>query len=52
MLMLPAQATKMDDGLLTACEVTQLKLDAEWAIVSPTIRSPLRSADHGIEWLI
>jgi len=51
MLILPAQATKKDDGLLTACEVTQLKLDAEWVIVSPTIRLPLSIADC-IEWLI
>jgi CHAT domain-containing protein/Tfp pilus assembly protein PilF len=30
----PAQPTEDDDGLLTASEVTQLKLDADWVVLS------------------
>ena len=30
----PEQATERDDGLLTASEITQLKLDADWVILS------------------
>ena len=30
----PAQASEEDDGLLTASEVAQLKLDADWAVLS------------------
>jgi CHAT domain-containing protein len=30
----PDQATEEDDGLLTASEVTPLKLDADWVIMS------------------
>ncbi len=30
----PEKATEMDDGLLTASEVAQLKLDADWVILS------------------
>ncbi|MBL6945966.1 MAG: CHAT domain-containing protein [Rhodospirillales bacterium] len=30
----PAKGTKRDDGLLTASEVAQLKLDADWTILS------------------
>ena len=30
----PQQGTEQDDGLLTASEVAQLKLDAEWVILS------------------
>jgi CHAT domain-containing protein len=30
----PEQATEEDDGLLTASEITQLKLDADWVILS------------------
>jgi CHAT domain-containing protein len=30
----PRQGTEHDDGLLTASEVAQLKLDAEWVILS------------------
>jgi CHAT domain-containing protein/tetratricopeptide (TPR) repeat protein len=30
----PAQASEEDDGLLTASEVAQLKLDADWVILS------------------
>ena len=30
----PAEATEEDDGLLTASEVSQLKLDADWVIMS------------------
>jgi CHAT domain-containing protein/tetratricopeptide (TPR) repeat protein len=33
-LSLPLQPTTLDDGLLTASEVTQLKLDAEWVVLS------------------
>ena len=32
--MSPATATEVDDGLLTASEVTTLKLDADWVILS------------------
>ena len=31
---LPAKATPLDDGLLTASEVTTLKLDADWLVMS------------------
>jgi hypothetical protein len=34
MLTPPSEATADDDGLLTASEVTQLKLDADWVIMS------------------
>ncbi len=34
MLTPPAQASEEDDGLLTASEVTQLKLDADWVVLS------------------
>ena len=34
MLTPPATATADDDGLLTASEVTQLKLDADWVVLS------------------
>jgi CHAT domain-containing protein len=30
----PAQASEEDDGLLTASEVAQLKLDADWVVLS------------------
>jgi hypothetical protein len=30
----PAQATEADDGLLTASEVTELKLNADWVVLS------------------
>ncbi len=33
-LTLPAQPTSLDDGLLTASEVAQLKLNADWAVLS------------------
>ena len=33
-LTLPAQATEEDDGLLTASEVAQLKLNADWVVLS------------------
>jgi CHAT domain-containing protein len=33
-LTLPAQATEIDDGLLTASEVAQLKLNADWVVLS------------------
>ncbi len=34
MLSLPDKPTELDDGLLTATEVAQLKLDAEWIVLS------------------
>ena len=34
MLTPPAQASEDDDGLLTASEVAQLKLDADWVVMS------------------
>ncbi len=34
MLTPPAKGTEQDDGLLTASEVAQLKLDADWVILS------------------
>ena len=34
MLTPPDKATDEDDGLLTASEVTQLKLDADWVVLS------------------
>lgn len=33
-LSLPVMATELDDGLLTATEVAQLKLDADWVVLS------------------
>jgi len=33
-LTLPQEATDLDDGLLTASEVAQLKLNAEWVVLS------------------
>jgi CHAT domain-containing protein/tetratricopeptide (TPR) repeat protein len=33
-LSLPAQPTELDDGLLTASEVAQLKLGADWVVLS------------------
>jgi CHAT domain-containing protein len=33
-LTLPKQPTEPDDGLLTASEVAQLKLDADWVVLS------------------
>lgn len=33
-LTLPAQASELDDGLLTASEVAQLKLNADWVVLS------------------
>ena len=33
-LTIPAQPTDLDDGLLTASEVAQLKLNAEWVVLS------------------
>jgi CHAT domain-containing protein len=33
-LTLPAQPSTLDDGLLTASEVAQLKLNADWAVLS------------------
>ena len=34
MLTPPARPTELDDGLLTASEIAQLKLDADWVILS------------------
>jgi CHAT domain-containing protein len=34
LLSLPAQPSALDDGLLTASEVAQLKLNADWAVLS------------------
>ena len=33
-LSIPAQPTDIDDGLLTASEVAQLKLNADWVVLS------------------
>jgi CHAT domain-containing protein/Tfp pilus assembly protein PilF len=33
-LSIPAQSSDLDDGLLTASEVAQLKLDADWVVLS------------------
>ena len=33
-LTLPAEPTDLDDGLLTASEVAQLKLNADWVVLS------------------
>jgi CHAT domain-containing protein len=33
-LSMPAQASDLDDGLLTAGEISQLKLNAEWVVLS------------------
>jgi CHAT domain-containing protein/tetratricopeptide (TPR) repeat protein len=41
----PAQASEEDDGLLTASEVAQLKLDADWVILSACNTA----ADHNLD---
>lgn len=37
MLSIPRQPTESDDGLLTASEVAQLKLDADWVVLPASI---------------
>jgi CHAT domain-containing protein len=34
---IPRQPTEFDDGLLTASEVAQLKLNADWVVLSASI---------------
>src|SRR5262245_7892166 len=47
----PEQATEMDDGLLTASEVAQLKLDADWVVLSACNTAAGESAKPGAESL-
>jgi CHAT domain-containing protein/tetratricopeptide (TPR) repeat protein len=47
----PAQATEEDDGLLTASEITQLKLDADWVVLSACNTAAGGSAKPGAEAL-
>jgi CHAT domain-containing protein len=43
----PARASEDDDGLLTASEVTQLKLDADWVVLSACNTAAGGSDDPG-----
>ncbi len=43
----PQQATTEDDGLLTASEVAQLKLDADWVVLSACNTAQRRQAGRG-----
>jgi CHAT domain-containing protein len=47
----PEKATTNDDGLLTASEITQLKLDAEWVILSACNTAAGESDKPGAEAL-
>jgi CHAT domain-containing protein len=47
----PDQATEMDDGLLTASEVAQLKLDADWVVLSACNTAAGESDKPGAESL-
>jgi CHAT domain-containing protein len=47
----PAQATEEDDGLLTASEITQLKLDADWVVLSACNTAAAGSDKPGAEAL-
>jgi CHAT domain-containing protein len=47
----PHTATEMDDGLLTASEITQLKLDADWVVLSACNTAAGESDKPGAEAL-
>jgi CHAT domain-containing protein len=47
----PDQATELDDGLLTASEVSQLRLDADWVVLSACNTAAGESAKPGAESL-
>jgi CHAT domain-containing protein len=47
----PDQATEEDDGLLTASEVSQLKLDADWVVLSACNTAAGESSKPGAESL-
>jgi CHAT domain-containing protein/Tfp pilus assembly protein PilF len=47
----PAKATEEDDGLLTASEITQLKLDADWVVLSACNTAAGGGADRNAEAL-
>jgi CHAT domain-containing protein/Tfp pilus assembly protein PilF len=47
----PDQATEADDGLLTASEVSQLKLDADWVVLSACNTAAGESDKPGAESL-
>jgi CHAT domain-containing protein len=47
----PAQATEDDDGLLTASEIAQLKLDADWVVLSACNTAAGESDKPGAEAL-
>ncbi len=47
----PDQATETDDGLLTASEVSQLKLDADWVVLSACNTAAGESDQPGAELL-
>ena len=44
----PREATEQDDGLLTASEVTQLKLDADWVVLSACNTAAGARAETGV----
>ena len=48
---LPAEATDKDDGLLTASEVAQLKLAADWVVLRPAIPRRATARRRGISGL-
>src|SRR5262249_10060400 len=47
----PEQATEEDDGLLTASEVSQLKLNADWVVLSACNTAAGGSSEHDAETL-
>ena len=47
----PEQASEEDDGLLTASEIAQLKLDAEWVVLSACNTAAGESDKPGAEAL-
>jgi len=46
-LTIPKEPTELDDGLLTASEAAQLKLNADWVVLSACNRLVKRLADLG-----
>jgi CHAT domain-containing protein len=47
----PSEATKIDDGLLTASEIANLKLDADWVILSACNTAGGRPGAEGLSGL-
>ena len=55
-LSIPEKPDELDDGLLTASEIAQLKLDADWAVLSAcnTARGAKRGGEGivGMSWAL